>query len=279
MHSQARTIQQLLPEFETIEEAFERQAEIIRALKGKHAASAKLEKRARDLAEKLTECANGFPCNLSMCPICVRGLRESFVLAALRLIEGLQRKRKLPLTAFSAVGGCDQYLPGNLARMELPLINKRVQRQHQRAGFPLVFAGIDLSWDEYIPPNKPPFWQAQMYGVIVGLDVEAVKSAIKHLYSRAPSIPKPFHTRECLKVPEALSYIIKPAFVRQVRYIDHPRRCPLKFWLKASQLREMALCLGRYKLPVRYALTGCRLYRDRIDLNPGVRKRLTGGDE
>ena len=37
--------------------------------------------------------------------------------------------------------------------MKVPLINDRLQRQHLRAGFPAVFAGIDLSWDEYIPPQ------------------------------------------------------------------------------------------------------------------------------
>jgi len=155
-----------------------------------------------------------------------------------------------------------------------------VQCQHRRAGFPLVFAGIDLSWNEYIPPKIAPFWQGQVYGVVVGLDAEAVKSAIKHLYPPAASIARPFQATDCSDLPEALSYAIKPAFVRRVSYIDYPRRPPLKPWLKGPQLREMAMSLGRYKLPVRYALTGCKLYSDRIDLYPDARKnvRSTGSD-
>lgn len=267
MSSETDTLTQLLPDFETEQTAFERQAEIIRARKGEDPAATRL-------AEKLKRCANGRPCNLSMCPICVRRLRASFVLAARRVIRRVQRRRKLPITAFCAVPLRDQYRPGRLSQMDLPLINDRVQSQHKRAGLPLVFAGIDLSWNEYIPPKKPPFWQGQVYGVVVGLDVEAVKSAIKRLYPRAASITKPFQATECSDLPEALSYAIKPAFVRRVSYIDYPRRRPLKPWLKGPQLRELALCLGRYKLPVRYALTGCRRYSDRIELNPGVRKRL-----
>jgi hypothetical protein len=278
MNLPAQTIEQLLPNFETEEEAFERQAAIIKALNGQDPASANLAERAADLAERLTECANGHPCNLSMCPICVRDLRESFVLAAKACIDQLRSAPNwgplLTITAFSAIPLSDQYRPGALHQLDLPTFNERIQTQHRRAGFPLVFAGIDLSSDEYIPPKIPPFWQGHVYGVVVGLDVEAVKGAIKHPYPRAASIPKPFYARECLQLPEAISYAIKPGFVRRVSYANYPKRRPDKYWLEPPQLREMALCLGRYELPARYALTGCRRYTERIDLNPGVRKRL-----
>jgi hypothetical protein len=71
--------------------------------------------------------------------------------------------------------------------------------------------------------------------------------------------------------------LIKPQFVRRIGYIDDTgRRNTRKCGLKAAQARELALCLGRYQLPLRHALTGCRRYRDRIELNPGVRQRLKG---
>jgi hypothetical protein len=169
----------------------------------------------------------------------------------------------------------DQYPVGQLHKLDLPLINKRIQRQHQRAQFPLVFAGVDISFNEASPPTSPPYWQAQVYGIVVGLGVDAVKGALKRLYLGGASVPIPLRVRDCLELPAALSYTIKPQFVRRVSYADatgrpNTRKCSLK----AAQARELALCLGRYQLPVRYALTGCRHYRDRIDLNPGVKKRL-----
>jgi hypothetical protein len=160
--------------------------------------------------------------------------------------------------------------------MKLPAFNEKIQTRHRRAGFPLVFAGIDFSWNEDNTPKKnQPFWQAQVYGVVVGLDVDAVKSGIKSQYPSAASISRPLRVRECTDLPEAVSYTIKPGFVKRVSYIDkkghhNTRNCDLK----PPQLREMALCLGRYELPARYVLTGCRRYTDRLDLNPGVRKRL-----
>jgi hypothetical protein len=280
MGSQPQTIKQLLPEFETEQTAFERQSEIIHALKGQDPASGKLADRAANLAEKLRECANGLPCDLSMCPVCVRSLRESFVLAAKACIDQLRSARTwgplLPISAFCAVPLSDQYPPGTLRKLKLPAFNEKIRARHRRAGLPLVFAGIDISWNEYSPPKAPPFWQGQVYGVVVGLDVEAVKSAIKHLYPHAASIKRPVRVRRCSDLPEALSYAIKPGFVIRVSHIDPDtgRYNTDYYGLKPPQLREVALCLGRYKLPARYALTGCRLYSDRIKLNPGVRKRL-----
>jgi len=268
MGSQPQTIEQLLPKFETEQTVFERQSEIIRALKGD-------DPVATRLADKLKACANGSPCKLSMCPICVRTLRASFVLAARRVIKKVQRRQELPITAFSAVLKNGRYPVGKLAQMNVPLINRRVQRQHQRAQFPLVFAGIDISLNEDGRQTRRSHWQVQAYGVVVGLDVEAVKKALQHLYPHTSSTPRPLRVRVCSELPEALSYAIKPGFVRRISYIDdtgrrNTRRCSLK----PPQLLELALSLGRYKVPVRYALTGCKLYRDRIDLNRGVRKRL-----
>jgi hypothetical protein len=269
MSSETDTLTQLLPDFETSDQVSKRQTEIIRALNGD-------DPGAKRLTDKLKACANGSPCKLSMCPICVRRLRASFVLAALKVIKKVQRRQELPITAFQAVPLSDQYMPGMLRKMKAPAFNEKIQVRHRRAGFPLVFAGIDVSWNEDNTSKAPPFWQAQLYGVVVGIDVEDVKNAIKRLYPRHTSIKRPLRVRECTDVPRALSYAIKPAFVRRVSYVDPRtgRDNTYNYDLKAPQLREMALCLGRYELPVRYALTGCRLYSDRIKLNRGVRKRL-----
>jgi hypothetical protein len=266
MKSPNGLIRKRLPRFETKKDVVERRRKMIRALNRGGRAAAKM-------AKKLARCTASDPCKLSMCPSCVRRLRREFILDALRLVEKLQRRGKLPITAFSAVSIHDQYPVGQLHKLDLPLINKRLQRQHQRARFPLVFAGVDISFNEASPPTSPAYWQVQVYGVVVGLGVDAVKGALKRLYLGGASVPKPLWVRVCSELPAALSYTIKPRFVRRVGY-TRGRRNTRKCSLKPAQARELALCLGRYQLPARYALTGCRRYRDRIDLNPGVRQRL-----
>jgi hypothetical protein len=222
----------LLPDFETEQMAFERQSQMIRALKGD-------DPVVKSLADQLKRCAKGSPCDLSMCPICVRKLRASFVLTALKVIRRVQRKRKLPITAFSAVLKNGRYPVGRLAKTDLPVINDRVQCQHRRAGFPLVFAGIDISLNEDGRQTRRSHWQVQAYGVVVELDVDVVKGALQRLYPRTSSAARPLRVRECCELPEALSYVIKPEFVRRVSYIDDTgRHNTRKCGLKAAQLRN-----------------------------------------
>ena len=68
--------------------------------------------------------------------------------------------------------------------------------------------------------EEAPFWQGHVYGVVVGIGVEDVKNGIKRLYPRDTSIKRPLRVRECTDVPKALSYAVKPAFVRRVSYVD-----------------------------------------------------------
>jgi hypothetical protein len=214
---------------------------------------------------------------MSICPICLRQLRKSFILGAVTCIEELGLGPQLPIIEFSAISVTySQDLRDSLDLIDLSQINKRIRDQHKRARFPLAFADVEISLNEDRQAYDDPFWQAQVYGVVVGLEIEALKSAIKHLYPHAESISRPLRVRECSNLPKALSYAIKPGFVIRVSHIDRRtgRNNTEYYDLKAPQVREMAMSLGRYKLPVRYALTGCRKYSDRIELNPGVRKCL-----
>jgi hypothetical protein len=266
MKSNTRAIKKLLPDFETPTVALERREKIIQALEGGNS-------DAKRLATKLVECVATARCNLPICPVCVRLLRRSFVLGALACTDELQsaiNRAELPVTAFSAVLTAETYPVGELYEIDIPLINKRIQRQHQRAKFPLVFAGLDISLNEDGQAKTPPFWQAQIYGVVVGLPVDAVKTELQRLYPRGPSTPRPLRVRECSDLPEAISYAVKPTLVRRISYIDDTGRLNTrKLSLKPRQLRELALRLCQYELPVRYMLTGCRRYGDRIVLNPG----------
>jgi hypothetical protein len=262
-NSSTVSIRQVWPNLETREQARESRDQLVRQLRNG-------DRSTRLLADKLANCQKTRRCGLAICPFCVRRLRKGFILDALRLVERLRRRGKLPITAFPAASIRDQYPVGQLQKLDLAQINKRIQRQHQRAHFPVVFAGVDISFNEASPPKSPPYWQRQVYGIVVGLGVDAVKAALKRLYPAAPSIPRPLRVRECSDLPAALSYLIKPQFVRRIGYIDDTgRQNTRKCGLKAAEARELALCLGRYQLPLRHALTGCRRYRDRIDLNPG----------
>jgi hypothetical protein len=270
MKSSISAIMQLLPKFETRKQVQERRTKLVRALEGG-------DNAAKNLARKLAKCDDDEPCNSPICPICVRALRQSFVVGVNKRIGKLRRTHKVPITAFSAILTTEKYRLGKLHRADLTLINKRLQRQYQRARLPLVFAGVDISLNEDSQRQSAPFWQIHVYGIVVGLKAKAIKQALKHLYPADKFTPKPFMAKECTYLPQAISYAIKATFVRRVSYIDvdnHGRPNTRKVSLKRSQLQELAMWLDQYPLSSRYLLTGCRRYGDRIELNPGVEKKL-----
>jgi hypothetical protein len=250
-HGRTKDIKPLLPEFETQKETFERQSKMVLALGEKDAAAT--------WAQRLRWCRGG-QCILSMCPSCLREQRICFILGALsstdKIRSVLNQAPELPITAFSGVLNNGRYPVGQLDHMDLPFLKRRVQRELQRAGFPLAFAGINISFIEENPPQNPPFWQAQVDGVVVGFEVDAVKSALQSRYLSTASNPRAL---ERAKLPQALSDVIQPTFVRQVTYINNAgHQTTENYDLDASQLQELALALSEFELPDRFALTGCR---------------------
>jgi hypothetical protein len=252
LHSITKDIKPLLPEFETLKEAEERQMKMLLALEEENLA-------ATTVTHLLRWCQGG-GCMLSMCPACVWRLRICFILGARSCADQvrsvLNQGRELPVVTFSAVLNKGRYPVNQLHQMDLPSVKRRVQRKHQGARFPLAFAGINISFNETSFPKNPPFWQAQVEGVVVGLEVDAVKAALDRQYPHAASVPRALEWSE---LPQVLSSVIHPTFVRQVTHIDNTgRQTTDNYDLDAPQLRELALALGRFKLPERYALTGCR---------------------
>jgi hypothetical protein len=222
--------------------------------------------RAKKLAKQLGRCANGRPCKLSICPICVRTFRRAFILGAVAGIDELEMGPPLPIIEFSAVSVRNRYPRDCLNIIDLCKIQKLIRDQNKRAAFPLAIAGIEIALNKDGPAGDHPFWQAQAYGVVVGLEADAVESAIKREYPHAASMPKPFSLSESSNLAAALNFAIKPEPVRS----DGLRNTRLK----KTQLKEVVLWLSLYEPPVRYVLTGCHFNGNRLELKRGIRKRL-----
>jgi hypothetical protein len=172
------------------------------------------------------------------------------------------------VVAFQAVLGEEQYAVGELHKADLKKLNERLQRRYQRAGLPVVLAGVDISYNEDSTGWWPPYWQMQVYGVVVGMPRVEVKKRLAVNLPISDRIPRPLRVRSCTELAAALSYIIKPMFIRRVSYIDPTGRLNTrKVPIKSVQTRELAVWLDQYPLTARYLLTGCRRYGDRIEPN------------
>ena len=194
-------------------------------------------------------------------------MRKSFVPGAIRCIDQVctaESVRADGIVAFSAVLTEERYADGELHNADLRRINGRLQRRHQRAGIPLVFAGVDISYNEDSEGRWAPHWQLQVYGICVSVDMTELRIRLARLYQANDTTPKPLRVRECENLAKALSYMIKPYFGRRVSYRDRIGRfTTLKVRLKRPQAQELATWIDQYPLTARYALTGCRRYGDR----------------
>ena len=255
-------LRRILPGFETAQQARERSDNLIDDLKMGDQAT-------RLVGHKLRSCCKREPCKSPMCHSCVRGLRKSVVPAAINCIDQAQTANgilKRQIVAFSAVLAEERYAAGDLHNADLRKINERIQRRHQRAELPLVFAGVDISYNEDSEERWPSHWQLQVYGVCVGLDLIEIRARLAKQYLGNKTTPRPLRVRRCRNLPKALSYMIKPYFGRRVSYIDDTGRFNTrKVSLKRPQAQELATWIAQYPLTARYALTGCRRYGDRIE--------------
>jgi hypothetical protein len=267
-----RSLRTLLPGFETRADARNRRDVLVKHLLGG-------DYHQRRAGHALRRCRATAPCEQPICPRCVRQVRRSFVQAALDCIDHVRRSCQLkntPITAFSAVLTEEQYAAGDLADADLHRINERLQRRHLRCGFSLVFAGVDLSFNTRSDGLEQPYWQFQVYGVVVGLDCDGTKVALAYLYPKTPNTSRPLRVRKCDDLAKALSYIIKPYFSERVNYRDTTGRMNIHtVRLKPDQIRELAPWLFQYPLTERYLLTGARRYSDRIEVHESTLRRLT----
>ena len=268
----SRSLRKLPPGFETRADARNRRDVMVKQLLPG-------ERHQRQVGRALKRCRAKAPCKTPICPRCVRRLRKSFVWGALNCIDHVRDKCQLkqcPITAFSAVLTEEQYAVGDLVSADWHRINERLQRRHQRCHLPLVFAGVDLSFNTPFGRNKQQYWQFQVYGIAVGLDPDKTRATLEPLYPASPNTPRPLRVRKCSNLAKALSYVIKPYFSERVNYRDATGRMNTRtVRLKPDQIRELAPWICRYPLTERYVLTGARRYSDRIEVHLSTLKKLT----
>jgi hypothetical protein len=270
--SQTPSIEELWPEFETLDDARDRRVRLVRQLlHGDHS--------AQQLAVKLADCRDRRRCGSPICPMCVRALRRWFVCETVTCINGLLSSNPSGLrgrvVSFLAIPA-EEHRFGKGALPDLKRLNRTLQRRFQRDKFPLAFSGVDVSLNLFNNSIGRARWQPHLYGLVVGLTREEVKEALSAYYPPRKRAQRPVHVKNCNSLPPVLSYCIKPYFSRHSGYRDR-RKNNRAEPLKGSQVQELAIWLDQYKLADRYLLRGCRKRGQHLVINPAVKAELLGG--
>jgi hypothetical protein len=213
--------------------------------------------------------------------MCVRALRRWFISHAIGCIYELQSANRSALRGkvvrFSAVPP-EGYRFGDLADLDLRALNEKLQKRHERAMLPLVFAGVDISLDVFHNSMADAYWQPHVYGLVIGRTLDQVQAALSGHYRSGEHARSALHVKRCRKLAAVLSYCIKPYFSRRSGYRDdhNGRKNNRGQPLNSSQIRELAVWLNQYRLQDRYLLRGCRKRGSHIVVNPAVRAELLG---
>jgi hypothetical protein len=105
-----------------------------------------------------------------------------------------------------------------------------MQKRHERAEFPVVFAGVDVSLNVFDNSKSTRRWQRQVYGIVIGCTPEQVRTALSGLYPAGKRTPRQLKVNRCDNFAAADSYAIKPYSGRRVSYLavtdaDRRERC------------------------------------------------------
>jgi hypothetical protein len=214
--------------------------------------------------------------------MCVRALRQWFIRGAFGCINDLRSVNRSALRGkvvrFSAVPP-EGYRFGDLAALDLRALNEKLQKRHERAMFPLVFAGVDISLNVFDNSMPDAYWQPHVYGLVIGRTPDQIQAALSSHYPSGQHSRRPLLVTRCKKLAAVLSYCIKPYFSRRSGYRDDARdgrKNNRGQALNSSQIRELAVWLNQYRLEGRYLLRGCRKQGSHIVINKGVSSDLLG---
>jgi hypothetical protein len=234
----------------------------------------------RKLSEKLAACRDRQDerCYLSMCPVCVERLRASFLLEGAACIAPLVQRRKFPISWWCADLPGQRYQLGDLRKINLPALNRRIRHQYLQAGIPLAISGVHLALVEDRRTNTKPIWQARVCSVIVGLAKRQLPGKLRDLFPE-----QSFGPSSNRDLGEALYSVIDPVFIHELThkkaiYVERIGATVKNegLDLPPPQMRELVHCLARYEMPVRYTLAGCQRKDDWIQPNVETYERLEG---
>jgi hypothetical protein len=176
----------------------------------------------------------------SICPLCVE--RKSFNLEGAACIA-LMGSVICRLAGLKLICQVNAFNFGQLCKLDVPSIYRCVQRHYLHAGFRPVLSGIDLALDSRT--HAKPFWEARIISVVVRPRTKDLMRSMNDFYPQST-----WRELQRQDLGEALFSTIQPVF-----YQDETDGSSEN--LQPPQIQELAHCLARYDMSVRYSLVGC----------------------
>jgi hypothetical protein len=252
------------PDFESIEEAADHAAIIMKAL------TRLASPEAISLADKLSGCVDYEPCGSEACPMCLRSLRKQFH------SEGVKAAPiGAGLLAMSLISATCRVEVGQLSAVNLKKWVTSRQRAIARAlpAEAMFIGGLDISLNTF--DNADPHWCLHLYGYVIlppAFDLskrsvrDGIRSTLKRhcpLYNGAARSLL-LSARDRATFEAKLLYAYKAKFYRRSQYGEVKWKTGKRSTnvdgqsLRSAEVAELALFLDRFPLGSRLMLKGLR---------------------
>lgn len=215
------------------------------------------------IAERLSKCAPGQRCLSAACAECARAAQR-FVAHSLRQVIRKEGEGTGKLVAFTLAPAEGTIPFGNLKNCDSDGLKTKLGNALEEIDQDAWTAvGLDFSYNIDRDRILAPVFQTHLQGVSWTSDQGEFRKLLGKRYRKNAWVRRPLKVTACDGSHYALSYILKPNFVRRVSYTkvkgDKQQRDTDKLAMKGPERDELLAFLGTLEISDRLLLRGLHL--------------------
>jgi hypothetical protein len=198
----------------TVEFAYHERLKRIKFLR-KHG---KTDPKAAVVARRLGSCESDQRCLSGACPECGRLFQRWFVRRSKKFIAKHIFRPKHDLVAVSIVPWGPTVGLGQLLKVNVGNLQRRLKYTLKKADLDIALGGIDFSFNEDYEQKYLPFWSPHFYLITSTADKAILKKSLFKLFSKTKEIPRPIKISPFRNKADRRSYTLKMNFRRRIGY-------------------------------------------------------------
>jgi hypothetical protein len=233
-----------------------------------------LHKKGKDnpdclkLAEKLEDCRRKHRCQSGACPECGYAAQHLVARATHRFLKSVNDGKVVVGATIVPADGLTRR-----GRLDEAAHFRSIRRWKEKLGstdIPFFVGATDWSFNEHSERRYRSRWSEHLYGFTITNNPEKLKSALKKLFPRTDSIPRPVKLKVWDGSRKATRYVLKPNFWRRVATDQAERfdkksgqtrscRATQKERLRSREKRELLLHIDKIGMQGRLIMRFCQL--------------------
>jgi hypothetical protein len=170
------------------------------------------------LAKRLESCEQNHRCMSGACPECGRIFQRCFVRRSRKFIAEHIDNEGRELVVVSIVLNDLMIMPGQLSKLDIANLQRRLKYKLKQAKINVALGGIDFSFNEDREGEYQPFWSVHFYLITSTEDKKKLSKKLRKLFLKSDIVPRPVKISRFKNTARRLSYALKMNFSRRIGY-------------------------------------------------------------